>query len=134
MRLLDMEVANVESLLTQLVALRDNWKAMWNEAELVASSLQSEVNCLGSVVPLRYKERDSMMRMHPGAELGGAKGGHFPQKFCLVPPVAPQKFFRSFSESPTQTIDSPPCCKSGPSSGPPNENVWLRPWMHLKKT
>ena len=30
---------------------------------------------------------------------------------------------------PTQTIDSSPCCKTGPSSGPPNENVWLRPWL-----
>lgn len=40
---LDMEVANIESLLTQLVALRDIWKAMWNETKLVASSLQIEV-------------------------------------------------------------------------------------------
>jgi len=29
------------------------------------------------------------------------------------------KFFRSLSESPTQTIDSSPCCKTGPSSGSP---------------
>jgi len=44
---------------------------------------------------------------------------------------------RSLSESPTQTIDSSPCCKTGPSSGPPNENVWLRPClatMHADKT
>ena len=40
---LDMEVANIESLLAQLVALRDSWKAIWNEAKLVASSLQIEV-------------------------------------------------------------------------------------------
>ena len=40
---LDMEVANIESLLAQLVALRDSWKAMWNEAKLVAFSLQIEV-------------------------------------------------------------------------------------------
>jgi len=33
--------------------------------------------------------------------------------------VAPPKFFRSLSESPTQTIDSSPCCKTGPSSSPP---------------
>jgi len=39
---LDMEVANVESLLTQLVALRDSGKAIWNEVKLVASSLQTE--------------------------------------------------------------------------------------------
>ena len=40
---LDIEVANIESLIAQLVALRDNWKAMWNEAKIVASSLQIEV-------------------------------------------------------------------------------------------
>jgi len=55
----------------------------------------------------------------PGAELGGARGATAPPKFCLAPPVAPPKFLRSFFESPTQTIDSSPCCKTGPSSGPP---------------
>ena len=40
---LDMEVANIESLIEKLVALRDSWKAIWNEAKLVASSLQVEV-------------------------------------------------------------------------------------------
>ena len=40
---LDMEVANIESLLAKLVALLDSWKAVWNEAKLVASSLQIEV-------------------------------------------------------------------------------------------
>ena len=34
-----LEVANVESLLAQLVAFRDSWKAIWNEAKLVAPSL-----------------------------------------------------------------------------------------------
>ena len=53
---LDMEVANIESLLAQLVALRDSWKAIWNEAQTDASSLQIEVNCLGTVVPLPGKE------------------------------------------------------------------------------
>jgi len=43
--------------------------------------------------------------------------------------VGPPKFFRSLSERPTQTIDTSPCCKTGPSSDPPNENVWLRPWV-----
>ena len=64
----------------------------------------------------------------PGAELGGAKGGYCPPKIL---PGLP-KFFRSLSESPTQTIDSSPCCKTGSSSGPPNENVWLRPCSSLK--
>ena len=39
----DMEVAYIESLLAQLVAFRDSnleWKAIWNEAKLVAFSLQ----------------------------------------------------------------------------------------------
>ena len=40
---LDMEVANIESLLEQLVTLRESWKAIWNEAKLVASSLQVRV-------------------------------------------------------------------------------------------
>ena len=49
----------------------------------------------------------------------GCQGGTAPPKFCPAPPVALPKFFRSLSESPTQTIDSSPCCKAGPSSGPP---------------
>ena len=40
---LDMKVANIESLFAQLVALRNSWKAIWNKAKLVASSLQIEV-------------------------------------------------------------------------------------------
>ena len=40
---LDMEVANIESLLAQLVAIRDSWKVIWNEAKLVASSRKMEV-------------------------------------------------------------------------------------------
>jgi len=47
-----------------------------------------------------------------GAELGGF---HCPPKIL---PGLP-KFFRSLSESPTQTIDSSPCCKTGHSSAPP---------------
>jgi len=54
-----------------------------------------------------------------GAEIGGCQGGHCPPKFCLAPPVASPNVFRSLSESPTQTIDSSPCGKTGPSSGPP---------------
>ena len=38
-----MEVANIESLLAQLVAIRDSWKVALNEAKLVASSRQMEV-------------------------------------------------------------------------------------------
>ena len=59
------------------------------------------------------------IRPSTGVELGGATA---PPKFCLAPP----KFSAwrhatgvGLSESPTQTIDSSPCCKTGPSSGPP---------------
>jgi len=63
---------------------------------------------------------------------GGASGcqdGHCPPKILPGPSSGPPKFFRSHSESPTQTIDSSPCCKTGPSSGPPKKNVWLRPCL-----
>ena len=39
----DMEVANIESWLAQLVAHGDSYKAILNEAKLVASSQQIEV-------------------------------------------------------------------------------------------
>ena len=56
-----------------------------------------------------------------GLSRGGARGvpgGELsPQNFAW-PPKCPPKI-RSLSESPTQTIDSSPCCKTGPSSGPP---------------
>ena len=41
-----MDAANMESLLAQLVALRDRWKPMWSEVKLVASSLQIEVELI----------------------------------------------------------------------------------------
>ena len=60
------------------------------------------------------------------ATRGGARGvpggATSPPKFCLALPVAPQNFPRDVMPlhwSPTQTIDSSPCCKTGPSSGPP---------------
>ena len=68
-----------------------------------------------------------------GAELGRCQGGTAPPKFCLAPPVAPPKIFRSLSESPTQTIDSSPCCKTGPSSGPPKWKC-LAPPLPLVKS
>ena len=59
---------------------------------------------------------------------GGAKGvpgGPLPpQNFAWSSQWPPQNFprdvrrSRSLSESPTQTIDSSPCYKTGPSSGP----------------
>ena len=54
---------------------------------------------------------ESRLAHLPGAELGGP----LPPQILPGPP----KFFRSLSESPTQTIDSSPCCKTSPSSGPP---------------
>ena len=50
-----MEIAKIESLLAQLVALRDSWKAIRNEAKLVASSLQ--------VVEIKlFRNRNSTVR------------------------------------------------------------------------
>jgi len=68
-----------------------------------------------------------------GTELGGAGGGTAPQNFAWPPSGFP-KFFRSPSESPTQTFDSSPCRKTGPSSGPPNENVWLHPCFQVTQS
>ena len=43
----DEEVANIESLIAQLMALRYSWEARWNESKLVAPSLQLEVKKIG---------------------------------------------------------------------------------------
>ena len=61
---LDMEVANIESLHAQLVALRDSWKAIWNEAKLVASSLQIEEKLSMDRSTTASKRTSSMMRIH----------------------------------------------------------------------
>lgn len=53
-----MEVANVESLLSQIVSLRDNWQAKWNETELVASGLQFEVKLSRATIRKRIKIHD----------------------------------------------------------------------------
>ena len=50
----DMEVANLESLLQELLTLRDSWEAVWNEAKLVASSLQITVKM--------FRERNTSAR------------------------------------------------------------------------
>ena len=53
---LDMEAANIESSLTQqLVALQDSLKAVWNEAKLVASSLQIQVTLLRDRITMTEK-------------------------------------------------------------------------------
>jgi len=64
-----------------------------------------------------------------GAELGGCQGWPLPPQNFAWPPQNFPRDVMSLHWSPTQTIDSSPCCKTGPSSGPPNENVWLRPWL-----
>ena len=57
---------------------------------------------------------------------GGARGvpggATAPQNFAWPSQWPPQNFPRDVMAlhwSPTQTIDSSPCCKTGPSSGPP---------------
>ena len=59
-----MEVANIERLLAQLVALHHSWKAALNEAKFVASCLQIEVKLFRDIVPPSEKDQDSMMRIH----------------------------------------------------------------------
>jgi len=52
----------------------------------------------------------------------GVPGGPLPPHFCLAPQWPPKNFPRDVMPlhwSPTLTIDSSPCCKTGPSSGPP---------------
>jgi len=61
--ILDMEVANVESLLTQLVALRDSWKQCGMKLSLLHPAFRQKLNCLGSVISLPEKEWASMMRI-----------------------------------------------------------------------
>jgi len=68
-----------------------------------------------------------------GAELRGCQGGHCPLKIFALPQWPPQNFPRdvmSLHWSPTQTIDSYPCCKTGPSSGPPKRKC-LAPPLHV---
>ena len=62
---LDMEVANIESLLAQLVALQDSWEAMWNEAKLVASSLHIEIKLYINCRTTAREGKDSMMKIQP---------------------------------------------------------------------
>ena len=62
---LEMEVANIEGLLAQLVALRDSCKAVWNEAKLAASSLQIEVillrhRCTTARKRTRHHDEDTL--------------------------------------------------------------------------
>ena len=40
---LDVEVSNIEVLIEDLVKLRSNWKAIWNEAKEVALNLKMEI-------------------------------------------------------------------------------------------
>ena len=65
---------------------------------------------------------DVSVLAHRGGARGMPGGATAPPKFCLAPQWPPQNFPRdvmSLHWSPTQTIDSSPCCKTGPSSGPP---------------
>ena len=68
---------------------------------------------------------NSSMLFRGGAR--GGQGGHCaPPNFACPPSGLPKIFCvtschwsRFLSESPTQTIDSSPCCKTGPSNAPP---------------
>jgi len=65
---------------------------------------------------------------------GGARGvpggATAPPKFCLSLPVAPPKLglFLKVLHRPST---APLVAKLDPPVAPPNENVWLRPWLGL---
>jgi len=63
----------------------------------------------------------------PGWELGGCQRGTLPPQIFRVTSC---HWSRSLSESPTQTIDSSPCCKTGPSSGPPKWKCLAPPLLY----
>jgi len=66
----------------------------------------------------------------------GVPGGHCPTKILPGPPVPPKNFPRdvmSLHWSPTQSIDSSPCCKTGPSSVTPKWKC-LAPPLHGRHT
>jgi len=75
--------------------------------------------------PLSYDARHPAILPHRGGARGVPGEATAPPNFAC-PPSGPPKIFRvtschwsrSLSESPTQTIHSSPCCKTGPSSGP----------------
>jgi len=69
----------------------------------------------------------------PGAELGGCQGGHCPPKILPGSPSGPPKIFRVTSchriEVLHRPLTAPLVSKLAPPVAPPNENVWLRPWL-----
>ena len=107
------------------------WRLAVLAAKLQVLSVEGRSRCTNTFLNKAVAEREHQPL---GQGRGGARGATAPPKYCLDPPKAPKNFprdvrrSRSLSESPTQTIDSSPCCKTGPSSAPPNENVWLHPW------
>ena len=68
-----------------------------------------------------------------GGDRGVPRGATTPPIFAWPPPVPLPNFFRFLSESPTQTIDSSPCGKTGPSSGPPKWKCLAPPLMSTSK-
>ena len=72
-------------------------------------------------------------QLYSGAELGGCQGGHCPPKILPGPPVAPPKFsaWRHVTALKSYTDHwHLPLLQNWPLQWlPPNENVWLRPWL-----
>ena len=67
-----MGVENIESLHSQVVALRDNWQAMWNEAKTVSSSLQIEVKLCSTATRKRFKIHNKADEQTSDENLGEA--------------------------------------------------------------
>ena len=71
-----------------------------------------------------------------GAELGGCQGGHFPPKILLGRPSGPPKIrylsVGHFLKVLHRPLTAPLVAKPAPPVAPPNENVWLRPWIQAQ--
>ena len=76
------------------------------------------------IAPAGSSREDNSGEIEPcyNCRQGGARRATAP-KFCMAPP----KFFRSLSESPTRPLTAPLVAKLAPPVAPPNENVWFRP-------
>jgi len=102
------------------------------------SKFNPGVRYLLTVIDVFTKYGWMLLRAGTRGVPGGATA---PQNFAW-PSQWPPKIFRvtschwcrSLSGSPTQTIDSSPCCKTGPSSGPPKWKCLAPPWCFCSQT
>ena len=80
---------------------------------------RSQNDVLVTTAPTSTNTVSASSNVETSQNTNAANQGRSPPKVLPGHPSGPPKIFRSLSESPTRTIDSSPCCKTGPSSGPP---------------